>query len=766
MKYAIDGRVPHTQPRFGHLNLGGSSPAGDCLQVNSRYMLLNGQPWLPVMGEFHFSRFDADEWEIELRKMKSCGVSIVASYLFWNHHEPREGQFNFEGRRDLRRFIELCAKVGLWSVVRLGPWAHGESRYGGFPDWLMEKHIPLRGDYPEFMNYVDQLYAVYAHELEGLFFKDGGPIIAVQVENELVGDSDYLMKLKKMALKHGMDAPLYTVTGWGADHIAQFPEHEVLPLFGGYPEAPWEQHTKALPPNPHFFFTPIRNDSSIGSDQIAGGTAPGNDDLEDYPYLTCELGPGIQVTYHRRPIIQPMDVYAMSLCQLGSGSNMPGYYMFHGGYNPTNGLFQESRDTGYPNDVPVSSYDFQAPVGEYGDLKPSYFSLKRLHQLLMSYGAVLAPMQVVFPEEKPRDLQDTITPRYAIRSDGKSGFVFFNSHQRLNQLGEPQDFQLEITLDQEAVCVPPRQVHLPAGSSMIFPFNLKEGTLCIQSASLQPLYRMKQAEGATLFFFAPEGAEPLLLMNRDPDTLPEGARCKDGLIENLIPGTDCCLEFKTEFGLIRIVVLTEEQAKAFFVNEEQEQTSVCIAPGGAVVTPAGFKMLGTPSAEWLLYPPLTPCAGGTYSGRSGLFAIYKEILDMPSIPVSISPALALIEPDNPYAKYLFAPVQDCPEYLLQIPSDLFERVDDMRLDFETNANVVQVYCGDELVADSFQYNRRFSMALKRFRCAIESGTPLRLKCAPFTPDQDIYMESPRENGRPWIKLVQTTPLTLISVPLN
>ena len=105
---------------------------------------------------------------------------------------------------------------------------------------------------------------------------------------------------------------------------------------------------------------------------------------------------------------------------------------------------------------------------------------------------------------------------------------------------------------------------------------------------------------------------------------------------------------------------------------------------------------------------------------------------MPSIPVSISPTLALIEPDNPYAKYLFAPVQDCPEYLLQIPSDLFERVDDMRLDFETNANVVQVYCGDELVADSFQCNRRFSMALKRFRSAIESGTPLRLKCAPFT----------------------------------
>ena len=76
------------------------------------------------------------------------------------------------------------------------------------------------------------------------------------------------------------------------------------------------------------------------------------------------------------------------------------------------------------------------------------------------------------------------------------------------------------------------------------------------------------------------------------------------------------------------------------------------------------------------------------------------------------------------------------------------------------------YCGDELVADSFQYERRFTMGLKRFRSAIESATPLRFKCSPFTPEQDIYMEAPRENGRPWIKLIRATPLTIINVPLN
>ena len=86
------------------------------------------------MGEFHYARYPASEWEREILKMKAGGVDIVATYVFWIHHEEVEGQFDWSGQRDLRRFVELCGRHGMYAWVRVGPWAHGESRNGGLPD--------------------------------------------------------------------------------------------------------------------------------------------------------------------------------------------------------------------------------------------------------------------------------------------------------------------------------------------------------------------------------------------------------------------------------------------------------------------------------------------------------------------------------------------------------------------------------------------------------------------------------------------------------
>jgi beta-galactosidase len=101
------------------------------------------------MGEFHFSRYPRDDWEDELRKMKAGGIDIAAAYNFWIHHEEIEGRFDRTGNRDLRHFTELCARVDLFCYPRIGPWAHGEARNGGFPDWLLEKCAPqVRKDAP------------------------------------------------------------------------------------------------------------------------------------------------------------------------------------------------------------------------------------------------------------------------------------------------------------------------------------------------------------------------------------------------------------------------------------------------------------------------------------------------------------------------------------------------------------------------------------------------------------------------------------------
>ena len=117
-----------------HLNMGGKNPDGEEINLTSRYFTRGGKPFVGVMAEYHFSRDNRNNWHKELAKMKAGGVTIVSTYLFWIYHEEIEGEFDFSGDNDIRKFIEDCKDVGLDVVIRVGPWAHGECRNGGFPD--------------------------------------------------------------------------------------------------------------------------------------------------------------------------------------------------------------------------------------------------------------------------------------------------------------------------------------------------------------------------------------------------------------------------------------------------------------------------------------------------------------------------------------------------------------------------------------------------------------------------------------------------------
>ena len=107
------------------LCLGGTNPQGGSIQVNSLYLERDGRPWIPVMGEYHFTRSSRDQWYRELCKMKAGGVTLVATYLLWIYHEEEEGRFDFTGDRDIRAFLLECQRAGLEAMIRIGPWAHG-----------------------------------------------------------------------------------------------------------------------------------------------------------------------------------------------------------------------------------------------------------------------------------------------------------------------------------------------------------------------------------------------------------------------------------------------------------------------------------------------------------------------------------------------------------------------------------------------------------------------------------------------------------------
>lgn len=478
---------------INHLNMGGKNPKGEEINVTSRYFTRNGKPWIGVMGEFHFSRYSRENWHRELAKMKAGGITIVSTYLFWIYHEEIEGKMDFGGDNDIRAFIEECKDVGLDVVIRIGPWAHGECRNGAFPDWLLKKDYKLRDNNEEYLAVVKKWYQSIYNEVKGLFYKDGGNIIAVQIENEFVDNAEHLAKLKEIAVECGFIAPIYTVTGWNSASGAKIPVDEVVPVFGGYCEAPWENHMNRLSPSPHYFFNRMRNDSAIGTDLIAKTQSDGWQlPYERYPFATCELGGGIEVTHHRRPIIKPMDIYAVSLVKLGDGNNLVGYYMYHGGTNKIGELstFNETKATGYPNDYPILSYDFQAPLSEYGEVREQYGLLNMLHMFVNDFGEEFAPM-IAVDSANSVAADDTNSLRYGMRTNGKSGFVFVNHYQRLTELADIENTVIS------AGNVEFTPIDVKGEVSFFMPFNMKMGDSVLEYATAQPLCKCDDT-----YFFA------------------------------------------------------------------------------------------------------------------------------------------------------------------------------------------------------------------------------------------------------------------------
>ena len=317
-----------SKPLRGHLKMGGRNAAGETVDTNSLYFTKAGVPWIGVMGEYHYCRDDRDNWRFELDKMKAGGISIVSTYVFWIYHEEEEGIFDFSGNKDIKAFFKYARETGLEICLRLGPWVNAECRNGGFPDWLLKKACEKRSNHPKYLRLVERYWRRLYEEVKDI------PLLAIQIENELVDRPEHILALKELATAIGFRAPLFTATGWNGSGGAKLPLDEVIPVFGGYPEAPWENHREKLPPSSHFFFNRMRNDADIGADLMPRPCGDGWQlPYERYPFATCEMGGGVQIGLLRRPIIRSMDIYALSLVELGSGNNWLGYYMYHGGSN-------------------------------------------------------------------------------------------------------------------------------------------------------------------------------------------------------------------------------------------------------------------------------------------------------------------------------------------------------------------------------------------------------------------------------------------------
>lgn len=724
--YELDMPVKEKTIYSGHLKLGGSNPSGERIEVNSYYMSVGGKPVIPVMGEFHYSRYPECQWEEEILKMKAGGVTVIPTYVFWSIHEEKEGVFNWEGNRNLRKFLSLCQKHNMWTVVRIGPFCHGEIRNGGLPDWLFAKPLEIRSNDANYLKYVKRLYEEIGRQLEGLYYKDGGTIIGTQIENEhqhsaapwgitypgepedmtsatydanitMIGVSvqdkkittadlgDLHMKtLKKMAEEAGIQTPLYTATGWGNAAVIG---EEAIPVTAAYTYPFWAKPGMS----PFCMFKDIQKNPDY---------APVRYDTEKYPSFCAEMGVGIQMIYTRRPIVTAKAAEALMVRTLGSGANGIGYYMYHGGSTPKMGPTAFFSDE--PMGMPKISYDFQAPLGEFGLEHGSYRALRLLHLFLNDFSSQLAPMETVLPkgyEQMTPDNRETL--RYAARVRGKSGFVFmvnFQDHDtaRVDQ----KDLCLRLKFADETLRIPSQGTFtLPKDESLILPFNFQMEDALLKYATAQLLLKLDDKGTDHYFFFVPEGIHPEFVFDK---TTVAGKHCytpEAGLKSTFTVKTFGGKRFK-------VTTLTREQAlNACKVDGKLLITSSMVLPEAGRVR---LLNMGDPVFRYVEYP----------SAKG-----FKE--QMKEVP-SVQP------------EYTFRKVGSR-RLAVRFSGKEYPQVNDYFLQLDYTGDVAMAFLKGELVLDHFYYGAPWKISLKRFQQELTDEElsfyirPLR-KNAPFLSD--------------------------------
>lgn len=178
---------------------------------------LDGKPFQIISGSIHYFRVVPEYWRDRLEKLKAMGCNTVETYIPWNMHEPKKGEFCFEGMLDLTHFVKLAQELGLYVILRPSPYICAEWEFGGLPAWLLqEDNMRLRAYYEPFLRHVREYYDVLFERIVPLQITKGGPVIMMQVENEYGyygEDTRYMEAMRDMMLERGVEVPLITSDG-------------------------------------------------------------------------------------------------------------------------------------------------------------------------------------------------------------------------------------------------------------------------------------------------------------------------------------------------------------------------------------------------------------------------------------------------------------------------------------------------------------------------------------------------------------------------
>ncbi|XP_032124735.1 beta-galactosidase isoform X2 [Sapajus apella] len=310
--------------------------------------LKDGQPFRYVSGSIHYSRVPRFYWKDRLLKMKMAGLNTIQTYVPWNFHEPYPGQYQFSEEHDVEYFLRLAHELGLLVILRPGPYICAEWEMGGLPAWLLEKEsILLRSSDPDYLAAVDKWLGVLLPKMKPLLYQNGGPVITVQVENEygsyFACDFDYLRFLQKRFRHHlGDDVVLFTTDG----------AHEKFLRCGAL----------------QGLYATV--DFGTGSNitdafQIQRKCEPKG------PLINSEFYTGWLDHWGQPHSTIKTEAVASSLHDILAHGASVNLYMFIGGTN-----FAYWNGANLPYAAQPTSYDYDAPLSEAGDLTEKYFALR------------------------------------------------------------------------------------------------------------------------------------------------------------------------------------------------------------------------------------------------------------------------------------------------------------------------------------------------------------------------------------------------------
>ncbi|MBO5001356.1 MAG: beta-galactosidase [Prevotella sp.] len=327
---------------------GQAANKGGDFTVGNKTFLLNGEPFVVKAAELHYPRIPREYWEHRIKMCKSLGMNTICLYIFWNIHEQKEGQFDFTGNNDVAAFCRLAQKHGMYVIVRPGTYVCAEWEMGGLPWWLLKKKdIRLRESDPYFIERVAIFEKEVGKQLAGLTIQNGGPIIMVQVENEYGSygeDKVYVGKIRDIVKESGFDKVALFQCDWSSNFTKN-----------GLDDLVWTMN----------FGTGANIDQQF---RRLGELRP------ESPQMCSEFWSGWFDKWGARHETRPAKAMVEGIDEMLSKGISFSLYMTHGG--TSFGHWAGANSPGFAPDV--TSYDYDAPINEYGHATPKFWELRKM----------------------------------------------------------------------------------------------------------------------------------------------------------------------------------------------------------------------------------------------------------------------------------------------------------------------------------------------------------------------------------------------------